>query len=184
MTDYRLVGAHQINKWLWSNLKNFEYKAGVKAFGAYQGSGNTSGYPAIPIIPGVQSAPFYNMTQGKAPFIVYNYMMSGYSSEWWLCREQCVYTIYDNGDDADDRLISIMHYMVDLLKRADWTARNINSSNTTDPRFDMKFVSLASSTGPDDYQITEDKSLRGVVLAINYEYTVDMDTLEGSGIRV
>jgi hypothetical protein len=184
MTDYKLVGAHQINKWLWSKLKDFEYKPGVKAFGAYQGSGNTSGYPAIPIIPGAQSVPFYNMTQGKAPFLVYNYITSGYNSEWWICREQCAYVIYDNGEDADQRLVSILHYMIDLLKRMDWTARNINHSGTTDPRFDIKFVQLTSASGPDDFQLTEDKSLRGVMVVINYEYTVDMDTLEGSGLRV
>jgi hypothetical protein len=181
MTDYKLVGAHQINKWLWSKLKTFEYKPGVKAFGQYQGSGNSAGYPAIPIIPGTQSVAFYNMTQGKAPFMVYNYIMSGYSSEWWLCREQCAYVIYDTDDE---RLISILHYMTDLLKRMDWTARNINTSGTTDARFDIKYVQLTSATGPDDFEVREDLSLRGVMLVINYEYTVDMDTAEGSGMRI
>ncbi|QIQ62920.1 hypothetical protein SEA_MOAB_35 [Streptomyces phage Moab] len=181
MTDYKLVGAHQINKWLWSQLKNFEYKTGVKAFADYKGSGNSAGFDVIPIIPGVQSAPFYDMTRGKAPFIVYNYMMSGYTSEWWTCREQCVYLIYDNNEE---RLISILHYMTDLLKRMDWTARNINDSGLTDPRFDLKFVQLTSATGPDEYAFTTELSLRGVMVVIGYEYTVDMDTHEGSGIRV
>lgn len=181
MTNYKPIGAHQVNKWLWSQLKNFEYKPGVKAFKDYKDSGNTSGFPVVPIIPGVQSTAFSDMTGNRSPFIVYNYITSGYTTEWWLCREQCAYIIYDSDEE---RLISILHYMSDLLKRMDWTARNINSSGLTDPRFDMKYVQLTSSAGPDDYQVTTELSLRGAMLVINYEYTVDMDTLEGSGLRV
>jgi len=40
MADYRVVGAHEINKWLWFMLKDFEYKPGVKAFKDYKDSGN------------------------------------------------------------------------------------------------------------------------------------------------
>ncbi|AXH68750.1 hypothetical protein SEA_COMRADE_35 [Streptomyces phage Comrade] len=181
MTNYKPIGAHQVNKWLWSQLKNFEYKTGVKAFKDYKDSGNTSGFPVVPIIPGVQSSAFSDMTGNRSPFIVYNYITSGYTTEWWLCREQCAYVIYDNDEE---RLISILHYMSDLLKRMDWTARNINNSGLADPRFDMKYVQLTSSAGPDDYQVTTELSLRGAMLVINYEYTVDMDTLEGSGLRV
>lgn len=181
MADYRTVGAHQINKWLWSVLKNFQYKGSEKAFAAYKDSGNSAGLDLVPIVPGHQWAQLNDMTQGKQPFIVYNYIMSAYSTEWWLCREQCVYVIYDSNEE---RLRAIHAYIVDLMKRMDWTARNINASSTTASNFDFKTVSLSSASGPDDFEVTTELSLQGCMVVINYEYTTDMSTAEGNGMRI
>jgi hypothetical protein len=179
-TDYRTVGAHQINKWLWSKLKDYEYPAGLpakptKAFGAY-GTG-TGQLNLTPIVPTQQQPQLLDIS-GGAPFIVYNYIVSPYASEWWLCREQCAYVIYDN-DEA--RLRAIQGYMVDLLKRMDWTARDVNNAASTDRRFDFKFVQMTSASGPDEF--STEGGRQGAMVVINYEYTMDMQT-DDSGLRV
>lgn len=181
MADYRTVGAHQINKWLWNLLKNFEYKTGEKAFSTYKDSGNSAGLDLIPIVPGHQWAQLNDMTQGKSPFIVYNYIMSSYGTEWWMCREQCAYVIYDSNEE---RLRAIHAYLVDLLKRVDWTARSINAASTTPSNFDFKYVMLTSASGPDDYAQTTELSLQGCMVVVNYEYTTDLNSSEGNGLRL
>jgi len=181
MADYRVVGAHEINKWLWFMLKDFEYKPGVKAFKDYKDSGNSAGYSIVPLIPGYQWPQMSDITKNKSPYIVYNYIMSSYSSEWWICREQCAYVIYDFDEE---RLRAIHTYMVDLLKRMDWTARDINNSGKAASNFDIKFVQLTSASGPDDFAVTTELTLRGAMVVVNYEYTTDMNTSEGNGFRV
>ncbi len=175
MTDYRTMGAHQMNKWLWSKLQDFEYKPGVKAFSAY-GTG-TGKKNLTPIIPTQQQPQFLDIA-GGAPFLVYNYIISAYASEWWLCREQCAYVIYDNDEE---RLRAIHGYMVDLLRRMDWTARDINSSPTTDGRFDFKYVQLTSASGPDEFSTEGGRT--GAMVVVNYEYTMELKT-DSSGLKV
>lgn len=181
MADYRVAGAHEINKWLWSNLKDFEYKDDVKAFADYKDSGNLTGYAIVPIIPGYQWPQISDITGNKSPYIVYNYTTSPYETQWWLCREQCAYVIYDQNEE---RLRAIHTYMIDLLKRMDWTARDLNNSSAVSDNFDFKYVQLVSGVGPDDTAITTEKTLRGGMIVVGYEYTVSMDTLEGKGFRL
>jgi len=50
--SYRVVGAHEINKWLWFMLKDFEYKPGVKAFKTTRTPVILAGYSIVPLIPG------------------------------------------------------------------------------------------------------------------------------------
>jgi hypothetical protein len=178
MADYLTVGVHQINKWLWLNLKSFEYKTGQKAFTAYKDSGNASGINLIPIIPTQQQPEFVDIS-GGAPFIVYNYIMSSYPSEWWICREQCAYVIYDNDEE---RLRAIHAYMADLLKRVDWTAKNINNSSSTSSKFDFKYVQLTNASGPDEFNTEGGR--QGAMVVIDYEYTTDINGNEGNGMRV
>lgn len=175
MSDYRTVGAHQINKWLWSKLWDFEYKPGEKAFAAYAPNGSIN---LVPFIPTQQQPQFTNIA-GGAPFVVYNYIMSSYTSDWWMCREQCAYVIYDNNEE---RLRAIHTYMTDLLRRMDWTAKAVNNNAATPANFDFKYVQLTSATGPDEY--SEDGGRQGAMAVINYEYTVDLDPNEGMGLRV
>jgi len=180
VTDYRTVGAHQINKWLWSRLKDYEYPAGLsmtpmKAFNAYgTGVGQKN---LIPIVPTQQQPQLLDIS-GGAPFIVYNYIISTRASEWWLTREQCAYVIYDN-DEA--RLRAIHGYMIDLLRRQDWTARDVNNASSTDKRFDFKYVKMTSAAGPDEF--STEGGRQGAMVVIDYEYTMDMNT-DSSGLRV
>jgi hypothetical protein len=176
MADYTAVGAHKINAWLWSLLKGFEYKTGEKAFGAYFDSGNSAGIKIVPMIPTQQEPELVNIA-GGAPFIVYNYVISSYASEWWVCREQLAYVIYD---DDEERLRAIQNYMVDLLKRFDWTARSINSYLGSS-NYDFKYVQVTNAVSPDEFDTEGGR--QGAMVTINYEYTVDLNGTEGNGLR-
>lgn len=181
MADYTVAGAHQINKWLWEKLRTFEYKPNTKAFKDYKDSGNNTGYVITPIVPGHQWPQMSDITKNRSPYIVYNYITSGSSSDWWVTREQCAYVIYDSDEQ---RLRGIQAYMIDLLRRVDWTARDLNFSPKVSNDFDFKFVQLTSSSGPDEFKVTTEQNLQGAMVVIDYEYTVNMHSSEGNGMRV
>lgn len=173
MGDYTLTGVHEINKWLWDKLQALSVND-VQAFAAY----GPSKISAVPIIPS-QQQPELNDILGGAPYLVYNYTINPYSEEFWMCRETCAYVIYDNNEE---RLRAIFHYMVDLFKRADWTARDINAFLPTDSPWDFKSVGVSTSTGPDKF--ADEGGKQSAMVVINYTYTHDLNGAEGNGLRV
>jgi hypothetical protein len=169
--SYSTNGAHLLNAWLWDKLQDFQWDGTDYAFGAY----GTGKIEAVPIIPAHMEPEFTNIASGE-PFIVYNYKTTP-DSEWWVTRESNAYMIYDNNGK---RCRAIMNYMIDLLKRFDWTAQNINDS-LTNSAFEFKTVWVSSSTGPQD--VSDEGGRLTAIVVVTYRYTVDLDGAEGSGLR-
>lgn len=179
--DYRLTGVHQVNKWLWAKLKDFVWDGTTKAFTVYKDSGNVNGVALVPIIPRQQIPEFTSLTD--APFIVYNYTLSPRPTEWYLQREQAVYVIYDTNAS---RGRAIQNYMIDLLKRYDWTAKEVNEyiwadSSSTNNGYDFKYVSVSSATSADPAQ--SEGGRIGAMVIINFEYTHELAGQEFQGMR-
>lgn len=172
MTDYKTAGIHQINGWLWSQLKDFEYKTGEKAFAAYS-SGDLANTNAF--VPSQQQAEF-NDIAGGAPFIVYNFVISP-TGHWWEKREVGAYVIYD---DNIARLRAIQNYMVDLLCREDISAREVNSwlavhdaGLPNGSPWDFKYIHLTGADGPDRFG--QEGGRQGASISISYEFTRDLN---------
>lgn len=168
-SDYSLVGAHLLRKWLWSKLEGFVWNGTDQAFVDY-GPGKVN---LIPIIPS-QQVPELTDVAGGAPFIVYNYVQQGYD-EWWRCRETCAFAIYDANEA---RLRAIFNYMVDLLKRYDITASEINDFTGASP-FEFKYVRVATAVGPGNF--TDEGGRLGAQVVAGYEYTHPVGS---TGLRV
>lgn len=164
--SYRTVGVHQINQWLWSVLKDWEYKAGEKAFAAYATGSLAS---VSPFVPAQQQAEYTNIA-GGAPFIVYNYVVNP-NSEYYTVKEQGAYIIYDNNVD---RLRSIHALMIDLLRRQDVSAQDLNGWLVPNSPWDFKWISVASAVGPDQFQ--QEGGRQGATISVQYEYTRDQNT--------
>ena len=161
MTDYRVTGVHQLNQWLWSKLKD------MPEFSAYaQGSPN---YPLIPIVSTQQQPEFMNIA-GGAPFIAYNYTTAPLKTVWGF-QELAVYVIYDN---QADRLRAIHGYMVDLLRRMDISAREVNGYLSADNPFGFHYIEVTQATGPDEF--LQEGGRQGAMIALRYEFSRD-DTL-------
>lgn len=182
MTDYRTTGVHYVNNWLWENLKRLEYTdypatSVTRVFDKYFVDNGTAEVPLTPIIPS-QQVPEFNDIAGGAPFIVYNYIIRP-SPDLWGYTEQCAYIIYD---DNEERLRAIFHRMVDLLRRQDWTAVNINAGLTgAGKSFDFKFVNVVGATGPD--QFSQEGGRQGALVSISYDFTVDQNRDYQNGLR-
>jgi hypothetical protein len=86
------------------------------------------GESIIPIIP-VQQAPEMNQFLSGKTHIVYDKIGSTYEENWMICCEKISFTIY-SVDFAEINIIRNM--MVDVFRRMDDSARDLNNSKSTD----------------------------------------------------
>lgn len=138
MTRYDLNGVHVLNKFIWASL----VAEGLMDPTDYSG--------LVPIIPTQQVPVFNDMASGK-PFIVYTFMVATYDVDLWANVEQVTYRIFS---DNERKLRQISNFLIDLCKRYDWTAAEVNSwldnsglpTDSDDKRFDFKYVQVVGST--------------------------------------
>lgn len=168
MADYKTAASHQVNKWLWTRLKDFLYDGTNKAFDAY-GAGKIN---LTPIIPAQQQPEFTNIA-GGAPFIVYAYSTSS-PDDYWMKSEQCSYVIYDN-DEV--RLRAIQNYMIDLFDRDDFVTPEVNIF-LGNSKFDFKRIGFVSATSAGG--VTQEGGRQAATVVTKYQYTVAMDGTIGS----
>lgn len=176
MADYRSIGTYELNKFLLFKLKDLMWTptggSPEKVFKAYQMSGGASVVPPL-----AQGAPLPAQTTiaGGPPFIVYGYS-TGSGLTWERVREQAAYVIWD----ADSvRLAVIQNFMVDLLRRFEITAGEVNEFLGITSLYEFKYVQVTTATSP-DAAITEQGRQKGLVVSA-FEYTRDLDQ---RGMRV
>jgi hypothetical protein len=167
-----------MNKWLWKKLQDLSYKGGF-AFEKYAPHGTI---PLVPIIP-TQQLPEFTEIAGGAPFIVYNYTDLDTSPQWFMQEQMVAYVVYD---EDEERLRAIHTYMVDLLRRMDWTARDINDflmtgiePGTQADQFDFKTVYVTTANGPEPFE--QQGGRQGALIVARTSFTHDLDA---SGMRI
>ena len=171
-----LAGAHVLNKFVWQKLKESE----IMVPSNYGG--------LIPIIPS-QQVPVFNEFPTSTPYIVYTYTNMGYDSDFWADREQILYRVYS---DNERQIRQITNFLIDLLKRYDWTAEEINdwitqfaSTDGDEKKFNFYWTQVVSSIGPEPYA-TEGGRQAGSV-SVSYVYTHNQEGrpgVSGKGMRV
>ena len=121
MTDYSIDAMYEVRKHLWSQLvlnniidPNDYYSDNL-------------GETIIPIIP-VQQSPEMNQFLSGKTHIVYDKMGSTYEENWMICCEKISFTIY-SVDFAEINIIRNM--MIDVFRRMDDSARDLNQSKST-----------------------------------------------------
>lgn len=172
MTKYDLNGVHVLNKFIWANL-------------VLEGLMSTSDYTGlVPIIPTQQVPVFNDMAAGK-PFIVYTYIVASYDVDLWANVEQVTYRIFS---DDERKLRQITNFIIDLCKRYDWTASEINTwldGNTNMPvdaddrRFDFKYVQVTGSTSAEPS--AQEGGRQDSSVTVRMAFTHEMNGTIGSG---
>jgi len=142
MTKHDLNGVHVLNKYLWAELQK------SNLMGEYDYNG------LVPIIPTQQVPVFNDMAAGKA-FIVYTYLVASYDVDLWANVEQVTYRIYS---DDERKLRQISNLLIDLCKRFDWTAADVNkwidgyaTPDGDEKKFEFKYVQVVGSTSPEPF---------------------------------
>jgi len=168
MSRYDLAATHVVNKFLWSRLS------------ADFGMSKSQYHDLVPIIP-TQQVPIFNDLPSGRPFIVYNYINVGYSDDFYTDTEQVSYRIYG---DKEGQLRNIHHYIVDLFKRYDWAAQEINnyvsSMATTDGdehAFDFKYTTVVMATSPEP--TTEEGGRQVAMATVRINYTHETQGIPG-----
>jgi hypothetical protein len=121
MTDYTIDAMYEVRKHLWNQLvlnnildPNDYYSDNL-------------GETIVPIIP-VQQSPEMNQFLSGKTHIVYDKMGSTYEENWMICCEKISFTIYST-DFAEINIIRNM--MIDVFRRMDESARDLNQSKST-----------------------------------------------------
>jgi hypothetical protein len=128
----------------------------------------------IPIFPTQEDETKNLISNPEAPYLVYDFDTMSYDVEWVICKERLTFKIYAPGFD---KVIEIMNIMLDLFRRFDESAANVNtyvkSVNPTSP-FRYKYFSLTEANSPDPAD-----ELAGRLeadISIVYAYTRNLNT--------
>jgi hypothetical protein len=102
----------------------------------------------IPIIP-VQQSPELNQFLSGKKHLVYDKVSSTYDTNWMICNEQLLFTIYST--DVSE-INEIRNFMTDLFRRMDESARDINRwANVSDKfKFHSIYIADISATAPSE----------------------------------
>jgi len=122
MANYSIDAMYEIRKHLWQEL----LLNGLIDENSYYS--DNLGESIIPIIP-VQQAPELNQFLSGKTHIVYDKIGATYEENWMICCEKLSFTIYST--DYSE-INSIRNMMIDVFRRMDDSARDLNMSKATD----------------------------------------------------
>lgn len=117
-----------------------------------------------PVIP-IQQLPEVINTNSDLPFVVYDMTpLSTVSDQYWIVEEEITFYVYsvDYG-----KVLAIQNLIVDIFRRHDLTAMDINGYVTSPNTF--LCVYLVSSSAPEP-AVSEGGRV-GASITINYQYT-------------
>jgi hypothetical protein len=139
MADYTKTAVGEVRAFLWENLK----ADNILNENEYIADGFI--HPLVPIIPAQQVPEFNNLISGK-PYIVYDFEVGAYDSDYWICEENLI--LYIISTDYG-KSVQILNYLIDLFRRMDDTARDVNSSLNSDTfKFHYFYVNRMESPLP------------------------------------
>jgi hypothetical protein len=125
----------------------------------------------IPIIPVQQPAELNQFLSGKK-HIVYDKIGMSYEENWMICTEQVLFTIYSI--DYSD-INEIRNFMVDLFRRMDDSAKDINYWDDLSDKFKFFtiYISDISPTAPS--QELQGFLSADIVLEVKFARILDKD---------
>jgi hypothetical protein len=140
--NYKLDALLELRKYLWEELNTI----GIFDETDYYSDNLMS--TIIPIIPIQQQAELSQFLSGKK-HIVYDKISAGYDTNWLICNEQFLFTIYST--DVSE-INEIRNFMTDLFRRMDESARDINRWADLSDKFKFHSIYLAdiSATTPSE----------------------------------
>ena len=142
MTNYKIDALFELKKYIWDALVNLEIFDPEDYY-----SDNISSKVVVPIVPVQQSPELAQFLSGKK-HIVFDKISTTYDTNWLICQEQFLYTIYAT-DFAE--INQIRNVFIDLFRRMDESARDVNYSDISDLiKFHTIYISDISPTSPSD----------------------------------
>lgn len=170
MVNYSKDAVVEIRNYLWYKIK----QDGILSQNDYlDGNGNT----IVPIIP-VQQIPemtsFFlgptSANEDNKTHIVYDKIGISYEENWTICCEQIVFTIYA----IDYNKITIMrNYMMDLFRRMDESARDINRWSGLSDKFKFYSIFIADISPTEPSEELQGFFSTDIILEVKYSRMVD-----------
>jgi hypothetical protein len=164
-TNYKLDSTIELRKYLWDQMTT------IGIFDAEEYYSDNLDSTIIPIIP-VQQSPELNQFLSGKKHIVYDKVSMSYDTLWMICTEQILFTIYST--DISE-INEIRNFMVDLFRRMDEAARDVNRWNGVSEQFKFHsiYISDLSATTPSEELLGFLSS--DVVLEVKYSRVIDTE---------
>ena len=164
-TNYKLDSTIELRKYLWDQMTT------IGIFDDREYYSDNLDSTIIPIIP-VQQSPELNQFLSGKKHIVYDKVSMSYDTLWMICTEQILFTIYST--DISE-INEIRNFMVDLFRRMDEAARDVNRWNGVSEQFKFHsiYISDLSATTPSEELLGFLSS--DVVLEVKYSRVIDTE---------
>lgn len=163
--NYKLDSMYELRKFLWHNLVTLDI------FNENDYYSDNLGDIFIPILP-VQQSPEFNQFLSGKKHIIYDKVGVSYDEMWQICNEQILFTIYAT---SFDEINEIRNLMIDLFRRMDDTASDINRwigiSNKF--KFFSIYISDMSPTAPSEEM--QGFLAADVILEVKYARVIGTD---------
>jgi hypothetical protein len=142
MTKWNFDAMYDLRQFVWTNLQD----SGIIDKDDYYS--DNLGKSIVPILP-VQQQPEMNQFLNNKTHIVYDKVGMSYEDNWAICCEQILFTIYDS-DYA--KINEIRNFMVDLFRRMDESAGDLNRYSGLSEKFKFHSIYIAdiSPTTPSE----------------------------------
>lgn len=161
MTDYTAIPVLDITDWIVAQA----FATGVLNASDYTLPDASVMKPMVP----VQQLPETNNEIQAHGFMVYDVQPLRYPAngeDYWTCREQLTITCYSN-DYL--KVLGMQMLLVDLLRRKDLTARDINAAGTSSGKNKFLKFDVMGSLPPDP--AAEENGRFGSSIIVEYDYT-------------
>lgn len=138
MVDYSKDAIFELKNYLWDKFR----QDGIfdeRDYTAVSFSELVGDQTVVPIIP-VQQSPIISDNFSGLDHIVYDKIGISYEENWIICCEQVMFTTYST---SYDRITEIRNYMIDLFRRMDESARDINIWPGKSPEFKFHTIHIA-----------------------------------------
>jgi hypothetical protein len=165
--DYTKVASYDIRKVLWQELQN------AKLFNEqdYYADGFFS--PLVPIIPTQQVPEFNNLLPGK-PYLTYDILQRHGGVQWWMQEEMMSFGVTSTDEN---QIQTVINFMIDLFRRYDQSAKEINLELVSDSPFTFHFFHLESADPVQPFK-NEGGFMTGLI-SIVYSYSREADGQTG-----
>lgn len=167
MVDYTKVASYDVRYFLWQELQS----SGLLKSKDYFADGFSQ--PLVPIVPAQQVPEFNNLLPGK-PYIIYDVMQKGFGNNWWISQESMTFEITSINSN---QIQTIINFMIDLFRRYDKSAGDINVQLIPESPFRFLWMNLESADPIQAFQ-NEGAFMTGM-LTIHYAYTREVDYTTG-----
>ena len=163
MSDYSALAINDVKSYLWNQIVAQE----LLDANDYYADGLS--IPLIPIIPAQQIPEFNNLLPAKT-HIIYTYDMAAIPQNWWMMTDVINFMVVS---PDYEKIQQLLNFMVDLFRRYDESAVNVQNSSIISNTFLFHYTSVSTVISPEP--LDEEGGLRmgRITIRCNYSRIAD-----------
>ena len=163
--DYTKTAIGEVRDYLWKEIQ----ETGILNKNDYIADGFSK--PLIPIIPSQQIPEFNNLISGK-PYIIYDFNVNTYDSDFWMCEETLQLSLVAT---SFSKIIELTNFLTDVFRRMDLTAKDINTSHDISSKFKFHYFYIQNIQSPDPVDEEGGNYMGYVDITYKYSRLIDQN---------